>query len=200
MMTGRRARLRRLTRPSLWLATSLIVVTVSACVSGTIPASSNPSDAITVLQCQDLVGSEAEPPSGYGIVLDRVALPTGRALQADRSGQSDPAARLFAKDALRIRRGVSVDLVVPNDWRGRLSVHWGFSSATAKRIRHLRIPGCRPTKTINPIREQDEWLVYAGGYWVSEPACVALLVRAGQTEQTIHVGVGLTCPGQAPPA
>jgi hypothetical protein len=190
---------RRLTRPSLWLVTSLIVVAVSACVSDTIRASSNPSDVVTVLQCQDLVGSEAELPSGYAIVLDRVALPTGRALQVDRSGQSDSAARLFAKDALRIRRGLSFDLVVPDTWRGRLSVHWGFSTANAKRISHLRIPGCRPTGPINQIREQDEWLVYAGGYWVRDPACVSLLVRAGQTEQTIQIGVGAPCPGQAPP-
>ncbi len=73
-------------------------------------------------QCQDVIGSEAVPQSDFSIVLDRVA-PTGRALQAPQSGESDPAARLFAKSGLLIRRGTSNWLsptigAAVSPWRG----------------------------------------------------------------------------------
>jgi len=175
-------------------ASGLLVIIASACSSGTPQASSSPSDGVTLLACQDVIASEPVPVAGDSIVVDRVALPTERALQANRSG--DPGARLFAKDGLLIRRGASFDLIVPEDWRGRLTINWG---SPGKATHHLRVPGCRPTGTINPVREQDAWLVYAGGYTVSEPACVSLVVKAGQSEQTVRIGVGAACPGQGPP-
>ena len=176
------------------VAAGLLVITASACVSGTAQVPASPSDAIAVLACQDVIGSESVPAEGDSIVLDRVALPTARALQANRTG--DPGARLFAKDGLYIRRGASFDLIVSDDSRDRLTINWGFPGTVT---RHLRVPGCRPTGTINPIHEQDAWLVYAGGYTVSEPACVSLVVKAGQTEQAVRIGVGASCPGQGPP-
>src|SRR5207248_2057394 len=98
-------------------AAGLLVIAASACVSGTTQVSSSPSDGGSLLACQDVIGSEAVPAAGDAIVLDRVALPTARALQANRTG--DPAGRRFAKDGLFIRRGASFDLIVPDDWRGR---------------------------------------------------------------------------------
>ncbi len=183
-------------RSGAWSATSLLLMTVSACVSGTPAGSSTPSNAIALLPCQDVIGSQVVPPSDFSIVFDRVALPTGRALQANPSSKSDPAAWLFAKTGLFIRRGTSFDLAVPDEWQGRLTLGWG---SHAKPTSHLRVPGCRATATVNPIRERDEWLVYAGGYWVPEPACVSVVVRAGPAEQTVRIGVGASCPGQGPP-
>lgn len=114
------------------------------------------------------------------------------------SGGSDPAAMRFAKEGLLIRRGASFDLVVPADWRGRVSIGWGSS---AKGSSHLRVPGCRPTGAIKQPHYQatDDWIANAGGYWVAEPSCVSLVVKAGQAEQTVRIGVGASCPGQAPP-
>lgn len=188
--------------------TAMVLFTVGACIpamparspaatpSSSPAASPKSSNAIALLPCQDVIGSLAAPFSSYSIVFDRVALPTGQVLGAYPSGESDPTARLFAKTGLLIRRGTSFDLVVSDDWRGRLTVGWG---SPGKRTSHLRVPGCRPTKTLNPIRESDEWLAYAGGYWVSQPACVSLVVRSDQAEQTVQVGVGASCPGQSPP-
>ena len=175
-------------------AAGLLVIMATACESTPAQVSVNPSDTIAVLDCQAVIGSEATPAEGDSVVLDRVALPTKRALQANRTG--DPGARRFAKDGLYIRRDVSVDLIVPNEWRDRLTINWGFPGEATH---HLRVPGCRPTRTINPIHDQDAWLVYSGGYTVSEPACVALVVKAGQTEQTVRIGVGAACPGQGEP-
>jgi hypothetical protein len=180
------------------LAISVFVVTATACVS-TSTVSPTPSDAIAVLGCQDVIASEVAPPSGSSIILDAVALPTGRALQANRSGGSDPKEKLFAKDGLFIRRGASFDVVVPEAWRGRLAIGW---DSNGKPTTHLRVPGCRPTQRMPSSSRwdlSDDWLVYPGGYSVSQPACVSLIVRAGQTEQTVQIGVGAACPGQSPP-
>lgn len=173
--------------------TGLIVIMATACSSESAQVSSS-GVGTALLACQDVIGSAAVPGAGDSIVLDRVALPTERALQANRSG--DPGARLFAKDGLFIRRDASFDLIVQENWRDRLTINWG---SPGKATSHLRVPGCRPTGTINPVREQDAWLVYAGGYTVSEPACVSLVVKAGQLEQTVRIGVGAACPGQAAP-
>ena len=174
--------------------TGVLVTLASACSSGTAQVSTSPSDGPTLLACQDVVGSNPLPVSGDSVILDRVALPTARALQANRTG--DPGGRLFAKDGLLIRRGASFDLIVPDEWRGRLTINWG---SPGKATHHLRVPGCRPTGTVNPVNEQDPWLAYAGGYTVSRPACVSLVVKAGQSEQTVRIGVGAACPGQGPP-
>src|SRR5438552_18832001 len=103
-------------------AAGLRVIAASACVSGAPQVSSSPSDGGTLLACQDVIGSEAEPAAGDAIVLDRVALPTARALQANRTG--DPGGRRFAKDGLFIRRGASFDLILPAAWPGPLATHW----------------------------------------------------------------------------
>jgi hypothetical protein len=181
-----------------WLAISILVLTATACVS-TSTVSPAPSDSISVLGCQDVIGSEAAPPSESSIILGGVALPTGRALQVNPSGDSDPHAKLFAKDGLFIRRGASFDLLVPEQWRGRLTVIWG---SLAKPTSHLRVPGCRPTQRMPSSSRwvlSDNWLVYPGGYLVSQAACVSVVVRAGQAEQTVRIGVGASCPGQGPP-
>lgn len=181
------------------VGTGLLLMTTSSCVSSTPAVSTSPSDAIALLPCLDVIGSPAAPPSDFSIVFDQVALPTGRALQANRSSLSDSAAWLFAKSGLLIRRGTSFDLIVPDEWRGRLTVGWG---SPGKRTSHLRVPGCRPTVfpgTTNPIQGSNAWLAYAGGYWVPETACVSVLVKAGQAEQTVRIGVGASCPGQGPP-
>jgi hypothetical protein len=181
-----------------WLAISVLVVTATACVSAS-TVSPTPSDPIAVLGCQDVIASEVAPPSGSSIILDAVALPTGRALQANPSGNSNPNEKLFAKDGLFIRRGAAFDLVVPEVWRGRLTVGWG---SLDKPTGHLRVPGCRPAQRMPSSSRwdpSDDWLIYPGGYSVSQAACVPLVVRAGQAEQTVRIGVGASCPGQSPP-
>lgn len=151
---------------------------------------------MVVLPCEDAIGSNPKPLPGKSTVFDRVALPTQFALQAAPSLEADPAARLFAKDGLQIRRSMAFDLVVPDEWVGRLLIGWG---SPAKRTTQLYVPGCQPKETVNPLRPTDDWIAYAGGYWVKDPACVGLTVKAGNAQQTVRIGVGAACPGQAPP-
>ena len=141
-----------------WWAISVVVLTATSC-SSTSTASPTPTDQISVLGCQDVIASQPTPPSDSSTFLGGVALPTGRALQVNSSGNTDAQGTLFAKDALIIRRGASFDLVVPEQWRGRLTLIWG---SLGKPTDHLRVPGCRPAQRMPSSSHwavTDDWLV-----------------------------------------
>jgi hypothetical protein len=181
-------------RLGMCIALSLGLTTGAACQPNHV--NPPPLAAISVLPCQEVIGSSSAPRTDESVVFDRVALPTGRVLQAFPSSATDSTPWLFAKNGLLIRRGMSFDLIIPEGLQGGFAIGWGSPGPLT---RHLRIPGCQPTHTLNPIRESDQWLAYAGGYYVKEPACVSLSVKAGQETQTVQIGVGTPCPGQSPP-
>jgi hypothetical protein len=146
----------------------------------------------TRLACTDSIASRAKPPADQSTLFGQVALPTGAALQANRSGELDPSGRLFAKTGLYVASGASLSLIVPAEWIGRLTIGWG---SPAQRTNHLYVQGCKASESQMP------WLVFAGGFWVGEPSCVSLLVSsAAAQEQKVQIGVGAACPGQAAPA
>lgn len=149
-----------------------------------------PVFALTVmLQCQDAIHSQATADADQITLFNEVALPKS-ALQANRSGEPDPSARLFAKNGLEIASGSTFMLSVPDDWMGRASIGWGSPPI---RTMHLYVPACRE------VISGNRWLVFAGGFWAAEPSCVPLRVNAGTQQETIQIGVGTACPGQAPP-
>jgi hypothetical protein len=142
------------------------------------------------LPCQDVIGAPEHPDPGYTIVLGRVALPTGYALQAAPSGEDDSNTRLFAKQGLLVKPGSTFELIVPDEWKGRLTIGWG---SPAQRTARLEVRGCQSKSSM-----ATQWLAYAGGYWVRDPACVALIVKAAHKMQRVRIGVGEACPGQDP--
>jgi hypothetical protein len=158
---------------------------------GAVASSSSVSEEST-LPCQDVIGwPEVKELTNYSKVLGRVALPTKTALGAVRLSDSTAAATAYwSKQGLVIRWDAQVDLIVPRAWRGRMAIGWG-SPATP--TQHLVISGCTVGST------PGKWLAYAGGFWVSEPACVPLIVEADHRRQRVHIGVGAACPGQDPP-
>ncbi|MGH7776964.1 MAG: hypothetical protein ACREPI_07290 [Candidatus Dormibacterales bacterium] len=170
-------------------------MTAAACAAAPPTGHRAGSGHVAVLPCQDVIGSDAAPPTGFTVIMGRVALPTGVPLQAVASGESYPAARLFAKVGLIVRRGASFDLLVAAGWQGRVTFGWG---SPARRTDHLRVPGCRPTGPIDQpgYRPGDAWLVYAGGYWVPGPACVSVSVKAATSARSARIGVGAPCPGR----
>jgi hypothetical protein len=143
------------------------------------------------LACRDAIFSKASPTADLSVVSGQVALPTRRALQANTTGEATPSSRLFAKVGLYVAASASFELTVPDGWFGRLTFGWG---SPGTRTQDLTVSGCNSTGSAN------SWLVFAGGFWVGEPACVPLLVKtAGAPDVTVHIGVGAACPGQAPP-
>lgn len=148
-----------------------------------------PVFALTVrLRCHDAIASVAAPGPDRITLFKEVALPT-RALQANRSGDHhiDPGARFFAKTGLLVAPKANLLLSVPEEWMGKASIGWG---SPATHTMALSISGCDAG---------DRWLVFAGGFWVGEPACIPLLVHTVTMQRKVMIGVGKACPGQAEP-
>jgi hypothetical protein len=137
------------------------------------------------LDCANPIDSLDEPPAGYTVLLDAVALTAKGPLQAERM----PDGRYFAKTGLLIRTGREAELVVPAD---RAEVDWG-NTGTGVRTSRFRIPAC-------PRFGAGDWQVYPGGYHVTAPVCLPVEIRAGGRTATVDVPVGVSCPagGAAP--
>jgi hypothetical protein len=144
----------------------------------------------SLLRCADSSTAFDQPPADRQVLFDQVALPTHKALQTNRSGDLDFAGRLFAKAGLYIASGSSFSLIVPADWVGRLTIGWG---SPGQRTTHLYVRDCAASAL------QKHWLAFAGGFWIDQPACVPLLVKTASQQQTVQIGLGAPCPGQAPP-
>lgn len=148
-----------------------------------------PVVASTDLGCS---GSRADPPKDLTVFFDSVALPTSdhrpEALQTGAQGEftHDRAGRLFAKTGLWFKPGKAFELIVPDELRDRLSIGWA-----SPRSSRVVVGECGDVPR--------EWVVLPGGYWVADPLCAELIVRSGDAEQRVSIGLGAPCPGQAPP-
>ena len=161
-------------------AVALAVVTPAS------PASANPVASTTALPCDQSIGSNGPPFDGFAKVLGKVWLPTRHALGSVRLVDPPaPTARWWSKQGLVVRAKTTFTLAVPKAWRGRLAIGWATQPSE-----RVTVAGCDPG---------GKWLAYAGGYWVSEPACVPLVVESNQLRKVVHIGVGAACRGQSPP-
>jgi hypothetical protein len=160
-------------------------------------APSTPTDAVPTetleavgLQCDEAIDSIDAPRFDWTVVLGVVALPASPAyqvaLQTIDSGETDPAARLWAETGLLVRADSAFELAVPPERRERLSIGWG---SPVRRTWDLTVPGCDG---------QSDWLAFAGGFWVRDPDCMPLIVRRGEREALVLIGIGAPCPGQEP--
>jgi hypothetical protein len=199
-----------LMRISRWSVVLLVVAVVAGLLPGTAGAAgaegtgtrvpgapSGLGASVVSLPCGDQIDSQATPRlSGFATVLGDVALPTGKALGAVRLADTDPSARYWAKQGIVVKAGAAFEMIVPPQWLGRLSFGWG---SPATRTTHLIVSDCQWTAGPAQQGRRAPWLAFAGGYWVRDPACVSLVVKAGARTQRVRVGVGAACPGQSPP-
>lgn len=147
-----------------------------------------PVFALTVrLRCGDAITSQAAPGPNDMPIFNEIALPKN-ALQANESGEQDPSARWFAKSGLLVAPGANIMIAVPESLMGKASIGWGSPATHAMA---LFISGCPAG---------DRWLVFAGGFWVSDPACIPILVHTVTLHQTVMIGAGKACPGQTEPS
>jgi hypothetical protein len=142
------------------------------------------------LNCGDEIFSLDAPQDGEEMVGDGIALQTSRstaqAFQTNRTRDSNPALRLFAKTGLSVRSGVASELIVPDRWVGHLAFIWGGTPPATRLV-------------IGPCSSGSVWTVFAGGYLASEVGCFDFIVRTNNVDRTVSVGVGSPCPGQTAP-
>jgi len=194
-------------RPRLAIVTTVSVL-LAGCTSGhthatrsgdttwrppsLLSSSSAPVAAESVLKCSNSIDSHAAT-APFQVVLGVVALPTSPqvpALGTSLTGDGSGPTRLFAKTGLVIKPGTKFELIVPPQFAGRLGVGWGGTPST---------PSHRVDVAECPNEGGSGWLAYPGGYWIDHPACVPIIVKAGDKQQQVHIGVGAPCPGQQPP-
>jgi len=144
------------------------------------------------LSCAEFIDTQA-PSEDLEVVLGVVALPTSpgaAALQTGRTGDTNPATRLFAKTGLLIKADSTFELAAAGPNAASFSIGWGNLRHRGRRI---VVENCHgPSGSAG-------WLAYAGGYWTRDPKCVSLLVKAHGKEQRVRIGLGVACPGQQPP-
>jgi hypothetical protein len=93
----------------------------------------------------------------------------------------------FAKVGIAIRSRTKFDLVVPPGWQDKMRIGWGNRGYTFATTLH--IPGCSAGQQPEP-----DWLVYPGGFWLTEPACAPLIIQTDTDRLTIDIPVGTNCP------
>lgn len=99
-------------------------------------------------------------------------------------GDFDDSLLDFAKFGMAIRNAKgSVRLSVPAAWGGRFAIGWGFKPKG--QFESIRFPSC-----VGP----PGWRVYAGGFYVLQPACVPLDIRVGMRSRRVWIGIGAQCP------
>lgn len=173
----------------------LLVVTLIGCRGGP-PTSSTPTESMPAgkasrLDCAEPIAGLAQPPENYEAIGDVIAIPTSRSsarpLQADSPDLSDPSHRLFAKTGLLVRADRASELAVTSEFIGRAAMWWGNTGGDHPSERFL----------IGPCPAAVAWIAYPGGFWVSAPVCVDLVVRHDGAEARFSVAIGTKCPGQA---
>jgi hypothetical protein len=170
--------------------TSMLVLGLLACSSAPVaptpravpsaqpaPSPPSPEQPVEALRC--IEGTEIPDILPGHEIVNGVAAFTAAPL---RLGSPRPALR-FAKTGLLIRTGETFEIVAAGDFR----FMWGNRRDPVKR---LRAPGCDGSKP---------WMGFPGGFYVSEAGCIEVIVRQGDSEATIKIGVGALCPGQEPP-
>ncbi len=134
------------------------------------------------LHCYDAIDAIDAVPPDFTVVLDVVALPTGRVLQTSPSLETDPAARLFAKQGLVVRVGASVDLRIGDTGAGRALIGWGNPGTVGD---HVRVEAVDCARDSAP-----RWVAFAGGYYVTEPMCLPIVVESGGSREVVQIAVG----------
>ena len=138
------------------------------------------------LRCADAIDALDAPPPGYTTVLDALALPASRSLEAAPSGASAPVPVLFAKAGLLVRRGAVADLLLGDPAGRHVQLGWGSPAVPAT---HLHVPRCDGAG----LPGEGQWLAFAGGFWVDAPTCASVVVAAGGAQRSLPIGVGTSC-------
>lgn len=142
------------------------------------------------LDCTDPISELGSPPDGFQLIDGVVALQTietsSRPLQLGRTVAAESGDLRFAKTGLIVRSGAEFEIIVSPPSGVQALVSWGNTGKA--RPTHLFMVG--------PCEAQAKWIAFPGGYFVSEAACVELIVQHRNIDTHVSVGVGTSCDGQ----
>lgn len=164
--------------------TSLLVLVsalIAACSSEPLP------EAVDVaFDCRDSIEQLSELPDGYLAVLDRVAFPETELHQQGRSEEIEAGSGVFwrfSKMGLLIKEDAGFTIRVADESRGNALISWSNTGSPGP-VEGLTTEGCSG---------DEAWLVYPGGVWVIEQACVTLTVETDGDSETVELPIAKTC-------
>jgi hypothetical protein len=153
------------------------LLTAGAGASAARPAKG--AGGIITAACRDAIGRE---PNGVQrrVILGVVSVPPRYVPQVVRF-QNDGWA-YWSKWGLSIQAGNRpVRISVPKAWRKRVAIEWGLGGPVSEEA----FEPCSPPPTY--------WNAFAGGFSLSAPACVPLVIQVGGQSRTVRFGVGRRC-------
>ena len=172
--------------PVRWvLALVVVVVVVTGCSGDEDESGTVAVPCSIAIDAVDDIGPSywTHGSNGGFIALPSEGWNPTRALQLGRTGSpgSEFEGFRFSKFGLHVRRDrvVSLEVVDSPDEAVLEYVH----PDTPARV--VRVGPCRS--------EHHEWVVFAGGVWVTEPGCVELVAASGNETVRVRLPVGEAC-------
>jgi hypothetical protein len=169
--------MRCVSRVSLLALSCLTALAVGAGGSAVKPGGR--ADGVITVSCRD---ANLREPNGVQrrVILGVVSVPPLYQAQI-RHDQQDGWA-YSNKAGIAIQAGNRpVRVSVPKAWRKRVAISFGLGGPLSEE----RFEACSPPPTY--------WNGYVGGFSVSAPACVPLLIQIGNQSRTVRFGVGRRC-------
>jgi len=121
---------------------------------------------------------------GQRLVLGRVWLPKATLLLGRDAWHHVPVGgSAFVKYGVGVTPGSLVTLVVPLQWRETYAL--AFHGVRREGVDTLHLTPCPPSS--------GPTTVWTGGYLVTRPACVPLIVRVGSKTARVSIALGDRC-------
>ena len=174
-------------QPAVLTAVALVVVAVMAgCSGANEPSAVLQEQAVVELRCShaiDAVDDIGRSYAAHGSDGGFVALPSGD-LQLGRMGSAGTEFEgfRFSKFGLLVRRDRVLSLGVVNSL-GEAVLEYVHPDKPARVVR------------VGPCPSDREWVVFAGGVWVTEPGCLELVAASGDERLPVRLPVGGPCAG-----
>ncbi|NOX31634.1 MAG: hypothetical protein GXP35_16550 [Actinobacteria bacterium] len=180
--------------PRALLVTLVAALGVIGCADSDAGQPEDLTSSVAPFQCADPIDIMDKPPDGWIRVADAVALPAARSLQRGR--YDDELGRSFSKFGLVMRADRAFSIRVAIESQPNALIGWGTDSREpATSISVSGCPGrCEVSWQPNcPLGALGEWVVYPGGIWTIEPACIKLEITVGAETVTTQLPIGEEC-------
>src|SRR6266511_2495343 len=160
------------------------------------PAKVSPSPSASPLPtrtCEQAISvPHPGPRPGVGrILLGRVWIPSAPSEVLHPSHPRTPGGNLFFKQGISVRAGTPIELVVPNAFRGDVSVDFAAgpvpgASSLGEGENAIFVEPC-------PADSQGPWTAFSGGFLSRRLICAALVVRVEGRTERLPIGLGKRC-------
>jgi len=155
-------------------------------------------DVPVSFNCVNPVAVYDELPDGWAIYAGVAAFPVVDVHQRGRamSGIEGGPRLVFSKIPIAIRADHSLGIEVSPNSGVSVRLDWGISANVP--ASSIDVRGCEGVCHFDnqpecPLGETGDWVVYPGGMWSAEPACVSVRVMTETEAKTVRFPLGVGC-------